>query len=804
MLIKAPIGSGKSFLFFDGPIYGLYKYSSRNMLNTKSTEGYVKCIIEINDIQYLIVRNIKKSKVKESCESKLYILSGDLSNIEQKNPLIQDSDIEEIIKTDKSITYEEVIFKNETDLQQNLQNVLPPREVIMNTIFLMQDSDNIFELTPIERLTILKNVFNLMGIDEAKEILADKKKDIRYKIKSKTDLSSYDKKLQNKVQEYLSTFETTEQILWENIDTKLYKNYFEERKMIADKLTIKEFSLKDFPDARETWLQTYIDIQKEQIQKIQHQLETIQQNIKDEQQKLKEIQTTEKELSKTISELNIKIADIDEKKIEAAKKQKKDVTENMLSYETALPKKTIREYIKKTGGDHIFAEADITIANVYLEIQGLINKGKIMSESIKHIQAQIQNEELSTKNEAEKVKTQAKHLEEKISIQEDQLKNIKKTLGDMEKNIETQAKFACEKIKWDCPFIKVINSKNFEQLEAQKATIINQQDQTEKIIKQLTAELKSLTTAEVKQDTSKQEALKKEQKNTETTIESIKAFLSDIGYKAIEQSYSEYMAKEKKLRQLDEQISTMEQESKKAEDRKLQLQKAMIQKESIGKQSTERIQVIADKEQEWKTKEQEKEKSNHTILLQTEQYHLSMKQLHHDIQSLIDEFKEHQWEVQKLQEQETILGDLYTIFSKELLLRVLQDHLPVINDIVNTYLAQIVEYHIDLHLNKSNADKLELEAKIIDNKGERDTKSLSWGQRVILKLVRMLAISSYINSPILFLDETINNLDTDTVGKVADVLENFVKQRSMKFYTITHSQQIQQMDIRDQTIELSM
>ena len=66
----------------------------------------------------------------------------------------------------------------------------------------------------------------------------------------------------------------------------------------------------------------------------------------------------------------------------------------------------------------------------------------------------------------------------------------------------------------------------------------------------------------------------------------------------------------------------------------------------------------------------------------------------------------------------------------------------------------------------------------------------------------MLAISSYINSPILFLDETINNLDADTVGKVADMLEDFVKQKEIKLYTITHSQQIQEMDIRDQTIEI--
>ncbi|HCB51061.1 TPA: hypothetical protein DEP21_00475 [Patescibacteria group bacterium] len=69
-------------------------------------------------------------------------------------------------------------------------------------------------------------------------------------------------------------------------------------------------------------------------------------------------------------------------------------------------------------------------------------------------------------------------------------------------------------------------------------------------------------------------------------------------------------------------------------------------------------------------------------------------------------------------------------------------------------------------------------------------------------MVWMIAISSYINSPILFLDETINNLDIDTVSKVADMLEDFVKQKNMKLYTVTHNQQIQDMNIWDQTIEI--
>ena len=67
----------------------------------------------------------------------------------------------------------------------------------------------------------------------------------------------------------------------------------------------------------------------------------------------------------------------------------------------------------------------------------------------------------------------------------------------------------------------------------------------------------------------------------------------------------------------------------------------------------------------------------------------------------------------------------------------------------------------------------------------------------------MLSISSYMRSPLLFLDETINNLDTETVSKVADLLENFIKQKNIKFYTVTHNQQIQDMQIRDKVLEIS-
>lgn len=50
-------------------------------------------------------------------------------------------------------------FKNEVDQQAFLDTILPPKEVFLSTCFLMQDSDNIFDVTPKERLDILRDVF---------------------------------------------------------------------------------------------------------------------------------------------------------------------------------------------------------------------------------------------------------------------------------------------------------------------------------------------------------------------------------------------------------------------------------------------------------------------------------------------------------------------------------------------------------------------------------------------------------------------------------------------------------------------
>lgn len=216
-----------------------------------------------------------------------------------------------------------------------------------------------------------------------------------------------------------------------------------------------------------------------------------------------------------------------------------------------------------------------------------------------------------------------------------------------------------------------------------------------------------------------------QQKEIEKEIENIKNFLSKISYKDIEQQYLEYSNRDKQAKELEKQITIREQEDKQREEWKNLLQKATIQNETLQEQIQTSTEIIKAKEQEYQKLEKEQQNIHPTATITLQQNAHTMQQYYHDIETIVHEFKEHQIEKQHLEEQESILNNLYTIFAKELLLIVLQDQLPSLNDIINNYLAQIVDYQISLQLNKSDADKIELEARIIDDKGMRDTKSLS-------------------------------------------------------------------------------
>lgn len=55
-------------------------------------------------------------------------------------------------------------------------DLLPSREVTLSACVLMQDSDNVFEMTPALRITVFKQLFDLLDMDHVRDHLAEVKK----------------------------------------------------------------------------------------------------------------------------------------------------------------------------------------------------------------------------------------------------------------------------------------------------------------------------------------------------------------------------------------------------------------------------------------------------------------------------------------------------------------------------------------------------------------------------------------------------------------------------------------------------
>ena len=66
----------------------------------------------------------------------------------------------------------------------------------------------------------------------------------------------------------------------------------------------------------------------------------------------------------------------------------------------------------------------------------------------------------------------------------------------------------------------------------------------------------------------------------------------------------------------------------------------------------------------------------------------------------------------------------------------------------------------------------------------------------------MLAVATHAQAPMLLLDETINNLDAETVTSVANMIQDFIKKHQVSVYVVTHSEKIQDMGIWTDTLEI--
>ena len=821
-LIKAPIWSGKSFLFFDAPRYALYKDSSRNMLNLQSKNWEISLIFEVDWVYYLVKRILKSTKMwNDSCTSQLFAINYNWDNLlKDIKSLTWNTEIlqwwENVIQkfesqNENNRKLEEISFKNETDFQGSFESLLPPKEVFLSTVFLLQDADNIFEMKPADRLIVLKNVFNLLWIDDAKEKVQEKKKEVWYKLKALQDHSLQDNRLKTNLKDLWSTVKELEND--EELKNILSVNngFFEDIEWFFEQVSIRDFSLnwldKESFEKVESLIQWKIDVVIKldaQVDELKSQQDSL---LQQKQQNEKEIQTHKLK----IQDLYTKIEDIDTKKWNELKEKKMDLFQRWEDLDKNADYSSFTGLVsfwnKKSIGDDSMEDLvqPTNLKSAYELLQIAKNGWIALKSMIEFETSKLENISLQEKNRKDNHDKEIEKMKELKSRKEDEIKQQQIRIEELDEMWAETDDFDCPDLCKKCPHINVINKQQFEQYSQQKEKL-NQTLETMKSdyaqhnfdvkIKDLENE-KNPEWGDLKRD------LEKKVKEHIEFSNSLKDYLINIWFAEWEKTYREWESIQNDIQNVDKQLFYREQESKNLESyqkEKVAAETSLQHLEKVEKEQEDQINSLNIKIQEIQS---EKEKSNSQYLQKQQSDIKQIFQGISQIEQLVEDSVTNQNLMRKLQDDEKKLSRLYSILSKEIVLFALDDYLPILSDIINDYLAQCVDYSIQMHIVENN-EKLELEAKILDWKWEREVKSLSGWQRTILKLVWMLAISSYLRTPLLFLDETINNLDVDTVWKVSEMINNFVKQRTMKFYTVTHNKEIQEMQIWDDVIELDI
>ncbi|MFZ5341224.1 MAG: hypothetical protein ACOZBL_01265 [Patescibacteria group bacterium] len=196
----------------------------------------------------------------------------------------------------------------------------------------------------------------------------------------------------------------------------------------------------------------------------------------------------------------------------------------------------------------------------------------------------------------------------------------------------------------------------------------------------------------------------------------IKNFFKEFDRKTINNNILEINKINAEIKQIDKQIFEIENQIKLSDSLKQQLNTLLVKKESI---ETSLLQYETDLEKNNKQIILKQELLNNYNIKLVDEVEIHIKQLinyFENISKIIREYKNTQLNIKQLQEDEKILNDLFQIFSKELMLVVLQEFLPSLQDVINNLLSNIVDYSLKFDLTKKSTDKLELDININDEK----------------------------------------------------------------------------------------
>lgn len=874
MIIQAPIWTWKSFLFFDGPLFSLYKSPDRTIINKDSTTWETQLLFSVDDNYYLIIRKIKLTKTwKDSVKSLFYTIVKDknfidyLEEYNKEKIIIDNNDILTLLNFHQ-VKIEDLTsnFKQEKELQNNLNDILPPQEIANSTFFIKQDGENIFEVDASSRIHILKKIFGIMWIDDAKKIIDDKKRETYWMIKALWAEDNFKDKFKKRLEKIKKendkldiNFEELQEIFSFQKDFDIKLDRIQKIKIDIQK-HIKETQTKieKYIKANEKYklLQSTIKEEYNEISILQNNLENINKEIKKQEKlslKYKEQEKTLKDKKWEVLKINKNIKDI-EKKYENIQKKYEDFlqTKNKLDNEKQhfiIKQNELKENLKQIDklDKEIEKWENTNFDDIYKEIKKLEKDSIIQIDYKKYHLWEFKPTNLKELVETfQHILINWKNLSEKIKDLEKQKEENKMNLMKFQDQTTNKEKinFFCSKIETNCPFIDKINQS------------ISSKDNFLEIITSTEIKIKEIEKSIKKNNNEKDELLKYWKENNvnevkknieryyknEEEIKRLNKILHDKQneQKKLSSKIWEKKAKEEENTKIIKEIEKIKSEIKKLKQnidikieqyyKDLQNLKDKKDKNNLEiEQKETQLNLIKDELQKSKELEGKIEKNKNDILskndkienlrkqiqtLETNTKDKSITQLKEKedtllkfkeniwyFNNLVDEFNKNKLELIKIKETYTLLKNLWNIFWKELIIYIFKDYIESLESLINYFLESIVNFRLFIQLDDSWEN---LNIYIKDEKWEREVKSLSWGQKNALKIWWILWINKLKNSKLLFLDETINNFDDESIQLIANKIKEFINENNIKFYMVTHSQTLSLLDIWTERLELNI
>lgn len=769
-LIKAPIGTWKSFLFFDGPLFALYKRSQRPMLHRLAKHGQIQIVVSHGWEHWLIIRYLKSTKAgNDSVTTTIFRLSCALETITDLlhnrlgNEIITDGVMIETLFPDE--IREPIESTQQKELDNFLATMLPPKEVILSSCVLVQESDNIFEMSPATRIAVFKELFQLLDIDHIREHLADKKRQLQ----TRRLVLQEDTWLEQSLHLLIEKMQSKITILKQHTHTatEWAINTFLSQPLLHDLVTLPLDEIKT--NWRNTqWYDTTIyntavhalDTTLQQLLFQQGQIEQTKQQIITSEKRLQELQTQLSEKEKRMQIIDTQLNNLADQ-----------------SRQTASTTLTQLEWAQNA----LFERLPLTVATQrwFTRTSLADAEQQCLTQIAETKQHKLHVDTLTQQH------TQLKEQEQKALLT---LQQYETQIKQLETNAQDADRFHCNKIQWDCPYVMVIKKVSTTALDQQISYL---QQQITEITNQLPAFAAQYTqlTEQLQQHT--------------TAIEKATQFFNALNRSAVNELFAQAKQNDQQIRDLQKTLRNHADDA--THFRALQEEKqqiALLIQQLVDTATNEKADIAALQKQ---IVQLETSDNNTWTLQQLKTTQSVLQELH----NLIDQATTLGWqvikrqdEIRELQTNEWLYKDLVNVFQKELLLVVLQDFLPVLENVINEHLSQVAAFQLRFELPKTMQEQIELNIWIDDIHGARAVKSLSGGQKALLRLCRILAVSALFNQEFLLLDETINSLDHEAIGRVAQLLDSYVKKRDISFYLVTHAPQIQEMDFWRRIIEL--